>query len=770
MEAAARTPRTRFADFEVDLRSGELYQFGVRVRLQEQPFQVLALLLERPGEVVTRQELREKLWPADTFVDFDTGLNSAVRKLRDALSDSAEEPRYIETLPRRGYRFVARVENGASYAPGSAKPYLAELPARAAAKSWYQHRLFIAGALAVVLVAGAFAAWRVFFARHALTSSDVIVLASFVNKTGDPIFDNSLDRALEVKLTESPFLSLLAEGDVQATMGMMRHAPNERVTRELGTEICKRRGLKAVVVPEIDAVGSEYLITLDAIDAQSQMSLARRQEEAKNKDAVIAALGIAGSQLRRQLGETLSSLKKYDVPLELATTGSLDALRAYSAGQALYRSGKRHEAIPLFERAIELDPRFCAAYAGAGNAYHSVSDEEASRKNFAEAFALKDARLTQEENFETTARYDDAITGNLEKEIAVAALYREAYPRSVSAANTLGIAFAKMGRTEEALREFEWAIDNSPVPSSSTNSNASQALLILDRFDDARNMLDRWRKEGSLTSFQRSLRYKIAFLEKDASTMEQLAREAPPDDIPWVRLQMHLAFLQGDLKKLRSMSETLVAQQSHANRMENAAYELASRASAESFVGNYDLARSLSNQAEEEGLSGAAGLMLNAEALGEAGDTKQADAIAQKIDRLFPEDTFTQNVTLPAIRSISQRQQGNAAKAVDLLADAARYPNVVIFYHRGLAYLAVGDYAKAAADFANVIRHRGWPEWEVFSPLSQLALAQTYEKQGDRENSRKAYQEFFTTWKDADQDIPILLQAKADYKKLGLAN
>ena len=220
----------------------------------------------------------------------------------------------------------------------------------------------MAAGVAALLIVAALATWRVFFARPVLTETDVILLASFVNKTGDPIFDNSLDKALEVKLTESPFLSLFPEADVRETMRTMRHDPNERVTRELGIEICKRQGLKAVVVPEIAAFGSKYLITLEAIDARNQKFIARRQEEAETKDQVIAALGKAGSQLRRRLGESLSSLEKYDAPLDLATTSSLEALQAYRTGQTLYRSGKRREAIPFFERAVELDPQFCSAY------------------------------------------------------------------------------------------------------------------------------------------------------------------------------------------------------------------------------------------------------------------------------------------------------------------------------------------------------------------------------------------------------------------------
>ena len=425
MVAPARTRRMRFGAFEVDLRACEVYKHGIRLKLQDQPFQVLSLLLEHPGDVVTREDLRQKLWRSDTFVDFDTGLNSAVKKLRDALSDSADEPRYIETLPRRGYRFIAQVENGdvpASAVVENAAPVPSSQPA-SAPRNRRRFAIF-AGVAALLIVVAAVAAWRAFVARPVLNQTDVILLASFVNKTGDPIFDN-LDKALEVKLSESPFLSLLSEAAVRQTLRTMRHEPDERVTEELGIEICKRQGLKAVVVPEIAALGSKYLITLEAIDARTQKSIARRQEEADSKDQVIAALGRAGTQLRRRLGESLSSLEKYNAPLDLATTSSLEALQAYRTGLMRNHSGKIRESILFFERAVELDPQFCSAYVMLGSSYHGVGDEEASRKNFARAFQLKDKRLTQEENFLATATYYWNITGNLEKENAVLILYQQ---------------------------------------------------------------------------------------------------------------------------------------------------------------------------------------------------------------------------------------------------------------------------------------------------------------------------------------------------------
>ena len=765
MEATDRTRRARFDAFEVDMRSGEVRKHGIRLKLHRQPFQVLSLLLEHPGDLVTREELRQKLWPGDTFVDFDTGLNSAVKKLRDALCDSAEEPRYIETLPRRGYRFIAPVENGDLTAPAAVDEKAAVVPLATPVSLTKRWRVLGVAAFVLFLVV-AVASSRVFFARPVLTGTDVILLANFVNKTGDPIFDNSLDKPLEVKLTESPFLSVLSEADVASTMRMMRRNPDERVTQDLGAEICKRRGLRAFVVPEIAAIGSTYVITLDAMDAHNQKLIARQQAEANNKDQVVAALGKAGSQLRKRLGEDLSSLQKFDAPLDLATTSSLDALQAYSSGMILYRSGKRHEAIPFFERAADLDPQFCSAYIRLGSAQHSIGANQESKANFARAFELKDRRLTQEENYQTTAHYYADITGNLEKEASVLLLYRQIYPRSVDAANLLGINYAEMGKTAEALQEFQWAIAHSPVPSAQHNYNASQALIILGRFDDAKKLLDQWHQQGSFTLFQLMSRYKIAFIEHDTATMDRLAHETSGEDAPWVQLQMHKAFLSGDVATIRSLSDALVSRQRKAKHMENVAEELAYHADQEAYLGNYDLARNLCAQADEAGNNSALGLFKCSHALAQAGDTSAAEALAAKLNELFPENTFQQKVLLPVTHSTIQRTRGNLRAAVDLLSPVTQFPNVVVFYNRGRAYMAAGDQAKAVADFQTVIHNPGWSDWMVFEPLSQLGLAQAYAKQGHFKNSREAYDDFFATWKDADPNIPILKQAKAEYAKL----
>jgi tetratricopeptide (TPR) repeat protein len=712
----------------------------------------IAAYLNRDVTTVQRWEKREGM-PVHRHLHDRMGSVYASRAELDAWTRS-RNPSAVEN------------GNGAASLNPAAQPPRTAISTSLPPRGFPKRRFVVVAGVGALLLVIALTAWRVFFSRPALTENDVILLANFVNNTGDPIFDNSLDKALEVKLTESPFLSLFPEADVRETLRTMRHDPNERVTRELGIEICKRQGLKALLLPEIAAFGSRYLITLEAIDARTQRTIARRQEEAESKDRVIAALGKAGSQLRGRLGESLSSLEKYDAPLDLATTSSLEALQAYRAGQSLYRSGKRGEAIAFYERAVELDPQFCSAYNMLGSAYHGIGDGEASRKNFARAFELRDRRLTQEENFQTTALYHLSITGNVEKASAVLVLYKQAYPRSALAYNLSGIAYAQLGRTEEALQEFYWAIDHSSVPSAQHYSNASQALMILGRFDEAKKLLDQWRQKGSLNPFQTMLRYRIATFENDTATMERLARETPGGDTPLLQLQMQLAFLHGDFSKLRSLSETLVTQQSRANRMQNAADELARHAWDESHVGNYALARKLCRQAEATSKDSTLGLWLCAEALGHAGELTQAEALAAKLDRLFPEDTMIQKNALPRIRSIIERERGNPVKAVGLLAPVTQFPNGLVFYHLAQAYAVAGEHTNAAAEFEKVIVHRGWPEWEVFAPLAQLGLARAYAMQGDRENSRKAYDDFFTTWKDADPDLPILRQARAEYKKL----
>src|SRR6266850_1739404 len=342
----------RFGVFEVDVRAGELRKQGVRIKLQEQPFHVLTLLLQRPGDIVTREELRSQNWPADTFVDFDNSLNTAVNKLREALGDSADSPRFVETLPRRGYRFIAPVVGVDGTTRGTTAGVSASAPPR---------RRKIVATVAVAVLAAGIAGGLFWRARQAprLTEKDTIVLGDFANSTGDAVFDGTLREGLSVQLEQSPFLSLVSEEGIHQTLRMMERPANTRLTPEITREVCQRTSSAAALDGSIALIGARYTLILKAVNCVNGELLASTEAQANDKSRVLDALGKAASEMRRRLGESLSTVQKYNTPLEQATTSSLEALQAYTLGG---KSVDFPTAIPFLQRAIQLDPGFAMAY------------------------------------------------------------------------------------------------------------------------------------------------------------------------------------------------------------------------------------------------------------------------------------------------------------------------------------------------------------------------------------------------------------------------
>src|SRR5438309_11336841 len=345
----------RFGVFEVDVRAGELRKQGVRFKLQEQPFHVLTVLLQRPGEVVTREELRSENWSADTFVDFDNSLNTAINKLREALGDSADNPRFIETLPRRGYRFITPVtsEDREASATGAA--------AVSDKRAW-KTAAIMAGVLAAAVSAGGLY-WR----SHRfpkLTEKDTIVLGDFTNTTGDPVFDGTLREGLSVELEQSPFLSLVSEEGIQQTLRMMGQPTNVRLKPQIAREVCQRTNSTAALDGSIALIGTRYNLILRAVNCVNGDLVATTEAQANDKSHVLDALGKAASEMRRKLGESLSSTQKYNTPIEQATTPSLEALQAYNLGWQALAHGEDAAALGFFQRATQLDPNFAMAYWG----------------------------------------------------------------------------------------------------------------------------------------------------------------------------------------------------------------------------------------------------------------------------------------------------------------------------------------------------------------------------------------------------------------------
>src|ERR1700682_3494236 len=444
MGLEARSPSIwRFGVFEVDLRAGELRKQGVRIKLQEQPFHVLTALLRQPGEVVTREELRNQNWSADTFVDFDNSLNTAINKLREALGDSADSPRFIETLPRRGYRFIAPV-NGAD---GAARGAATGVSTAARTRS----RKIVVAATIAVLAAGIAGGllWRARQARH-LTEKDTIVLGDFANSTGDAVFDGTLREGLSVQLAQSPFLSLVSEEGIHQTLRMMERSANIRLTPEITREVCQRTSSAAALDGSIALIGTRYTLILKAVNCVTGDLLASTEAQASDKSNVLVALGKAASEMRRRLGESLSTVQKFNTPLEQATTSSLEALQAYNFGG---KSGDFPTAIPFLQRAIQLDPDFAMAYDQLGGAYGSIGDTALGVENTRKAFELR-GRVSELEKLNIEADYYFGVTGNLIEAQRSYVLGEEIYPREPGFCAGLGVIYMSLGQYESALKEL----------------------------------------------------------------------------------------------------------------------------------------------------------------------------------------------------------------------------------------------------------------------------------------------------------------------------
>jgi eukaryotic-like serine/threonine-protein kinase len=756
----------RFGVFEVDVRAGELRKQGVRIKLQEQPFHVLTVLLQRPGEVVTREELRSENWSADTFVDFDNSLNTAINKLREALGDSADSPRFIETLPRRGYRFIAPVTELDGTTRGTA--------AGGSAVPWPRSRTIVVTAAIAVLAAGIAGGllWRARQARR-LTEKDTIVLGDFANSTGDAVFDGTLREGLSVELEQSPFLSLVSEEGIRQTLQMMERPANTRLTPEITREVCQRTSSAAALDGSIALIGSRYTLILKAVNCVNGDLLASTEAQAIDKNHVLDALGKAASEMRRRLGESLSTMQKYNTPLEQATTPSLEALQAYS----LASKNDFPAALPFLQRAIQLDPDFAMAYDQLGEAYQSIGETVKGAENTRKAFELR-GRMSELDKLFVEGDYYRIVTRNLMNARRSYALGEQIYPRDPGFRSGLGVIYYALGQYESALKEHQEALRLFPYDSVAFRFVA-YTYLLLDRVEDAAATAREARVKG-LDSALGPTVYAIAFYQNDAPEMaRQVAAAAGKtgEEDFLLALNADTSAYFGHLEKSRELSRRAADSAELAAGKETAATYYAVSALREALFGNADRAgqQAILAKGRASGRDVDYGVVL---ALVYAGDARQAQALADDLGKRFPEDTIVQFNYLPTLRAKLALLRSNPQQAIDSLQAAAPYelglpaigfynwPNLYPLYVRGEAYLAARKGSEAAAEFQKILDHRGIVLNEPIGALAHLQLGRAYAMQGDTAKSRAAYQDFLTLWKDADPDIPIFKQAKAEYAKL----
>src|SRR5713226_2488853 len=760
-----------FGVFEVDLRSGELRKQGVRIKLQEQPFHVLTVLLQRPGEVVTREELRNQNWPADTFVDFDNSLNTAINKLREALGDSADSPRFIETLPRRGYRFLAPVTEADGTTRGAATGANAVAPPR-------NRKMVVTTAIAVLAagIAGGLL-WRARQAPH-LTEKDTIVLGDFANSTGDAVFDGTLREGLSVELAQSPFLSLVSEQQIHQTLRMMGQNTNARLTPEIAQEVCQRTSSAAALEGSIALIGTQYNLILKAVNCASGDLLASTKAQANDKSHVLDAVGKAGSEMRTKLGESLSTVQKYNTPLQQATTPSLEALQAFSLGwKAADVDGDFAASLPFFQRAIQLDPNLAMAYYAISTSYGLIGESAWSRENSQKAFELR-AGVSEPEKLTIETAYYYYVTGDLMEARRRSELGAQTYPRDpFFRANLASLSFV-LGQYEAGLKENLETLRLSPYNSFFYRQVVFNYLL-LNRVKEAEAVAEEAHIKG-LDSNLAHILYGIAFYRDDTADMARqvasAAGKAGDQDL-LLALEADTAAYFGHLGKAREFSRRAADSAEREGEKETAAGYYAVSALREALFGDPAKTR---QQAAAAKVRSTGRDLDYAMALSSAyaGDDSRAQVLADNLAKRFPEDTVVQFNYLPTLRAKLALLRSNPQQALDTLGAAAPYelglpsysyyncPNLYPVYVRGEAYLAAHQGSKAAAEFQKILDHRGIVLNEPIGALAHLGLGRAYALQGDSTKARAAYQDFLALWKAADPDVPILIQAKAEYAKL----
>ncbi len=623
----------------------------------------------------------------------------------------------------------------------------------------------------IVVIGLAVGGW-LFFSRkaHALTDKDTIVLADFTNSTGDTVFDGTLRQGLSVQLEQSPFLSIISDQQIQHTLGLMGQPPDAKLTPVIARELCQRVGSAAVIDGSITQIGTPYLLTLKAVNCSNGESLASTEAQASDKSQILSALGRAASEIRNKLGESLTTVQKFDTPLQQATTSSLEALQAYSLGwKTEIGENNSAAAVPLFERAIRLDPNFAVAYSELGFSHSNLGESKLASENMRKAFELRE-RTSEYEKLLIEAHYYFIGTGDLEKAQRTMEVFAQTFPRDWEPRAELGSLLTILGQFENALVEYRESVQLNP-DISLTHNDLVYAYLYLNRLEEARAVAEDAKAKKLDVS---DGLYMLGFLQNDAAAMKQQvafnAGKSGVEDL-FLVYEANTAAYSGQLANAQVFSSRAVASAKRAEEHEAAARYEVEAALMEALFGNVAEARHRIDSAP--GLSMGRDLQYRVAVVNTlTGDSARAQALADDLDKKFPEDTVVRFNYLPTLHAQLALRRNDTAKAIEVLQAARPYElgdvgNFSLYpvYVRGEAYLAAHQGSEAAAEFQKILDHRGIVRNLPIGALAHLQIGRAYAMQGDTAKAR-AYQAFLTLWKDADPDIPILIAAKAEYAKM----
>ena len=704
-------------------------------------------------------------------------INKALEKDRNLRYQSAAEMKAdLQRLKRDTESGVHPVSAIEASAPQTAALPAVASPAAVASTSLpgSQKNKFlkfgVPAAVAAVLIAGG-----LYYRSHQakpLSAKDTIVLADFDNRTGDPVFDDTLKQGLSVQLEQSPYLELVSESKVNATLKLMARAMDQRLTPEVTREVCLRTGSKAMLAGSIAGLGSQYVIGLKAVNCSTDDVLEETQEQASGKESVLKALDAAAVTLRRKLGESLGSVQKYATPVEEATTPSLEALKAFSLGRKLLFTDDA-AARSQFERAIQLDPNFAMGYALLGTAYHHLGESDVAAVNVRKAYELRD-HVSEREKFYIEAHYHGYVTGNLEKERRLYELWTQTYPRDEIPVFNLGSTYWSSGQYDKALTQYLQTLKTGP-DRAENYQNLAWVYMCLNQLVEAKATADRAVSKGLSTADIHQNLYSVAFLQHDAAGMAQQVSwfaGQPGFEDRVFDMEADTAAYRGQLVKARELSRRATALAESSEEKEVAATYVATASVRESLVGNSKEAiqRALAASSRSNGQAAQYAAAL---ALAFAGDASRAEALADELAKRFPEDTLLQFNYLPTVRAEVALTRKDPSRAIEILQAAAPYELGSFYvyplypvYVRGEAYLAAHRGSEAAAEFQKIIEHSGIIANQPIGALAHLGLARSYVLEGDRTKARQGYLDFLNLWKDADPDIPLLKLAKAEYAKL----
>jgi eukaryotic-like serine/threonine-protein kinase len=633
-----------------------------------------------------------------------------------------------------------------------------------------RHKL-VAAIVVLAIVAAIGAAYYFYLHRtQPLTERDTVLLTDFVNTTGDPLFDGTLKQALAVQLGQTPFLNLFPEERVRETLRFMGRSPDDRITRDVGREICQRQGIKAMLAGSIARFGNNYVITIEAINPRSGDPFASEQVEADTKENVLTSLGTAASNLRKKLGESLSSIQKYDVKIEQATTSSLEALKAYAMGDEERQKGNAREALVFYKRAVDLDPNFAMAYARIGVHYFNQEQMETSKQFIQKAYDLRD-RVSERERLYISEKYFNYVTVEFDKAVETLQTWSKLYPDDFVPHNNLSINYKLLGRHEDALKESLEAVRLSPN-NTSARANVVSSFISLGRFDEAEQALAELRKLNPEQPIVHGTAAFLAFVRGDQATVDrELAwAKGKPEEADFTGMQAAAAMYFGKLKESETFAKRAVELFKQQNRNENASNVLLGLAGNMAVVGKCEQAKDKVTEAMalsrgDFGLAGAA--MVYAA----CGDTGRAQTMIDAARTVAPKNFFLTSIVIPTLRAESERKRGNTAEALRLLEslrnyDLGRATGLTNNFSRGHLYLQQRRADEAAAEFTKIIESRGIDEFSPFHALAHVGLARAAVLNGDTAGARKAYQDFFALWKDADAELPVVVEARKEYEQL----